>query len=417
MLRKTLDKIFSSRVFYIIFALLASIVLWMFVEISENRLSSHSINVPVVLRNNEVLRDRGLLISEINPQTVALTFEVSRAVASRLTNATVFVEVDMANVIRTGHEALPFEIVLPSDVSRNDAGQPTTSVARIQMTISRLASRPIPVRVEYGGGTASDDLFAEPVEFNPRTITVSGPEDVITRINHARVRILMDNLSSIYVDDLGFVLIDDYGEELDEDQLEAVDISHDTIRVTIPIRQVKDVPLRVELIHGAGSSESNSTWTADPPLVTVSGDPEALRDFNYIMLGSVNMTGFTNLGNEAFAIIVPSHLRNESGEALAHVRVEVLLDFIDLRTDNLFVINTPPGHWVDMVTTSLVVSIRGMRENLDLITDMSIRAVADVRDLSPGPHRVPVRVYVDGVPDVGAVGDYRFSLRIIPDPS
>jgi YbbR domain-containing protein len=416
MLRNTLDKIFSSRAFYIVFALLASIVLWMFVEISENQLAPYTINVPVVLKNNEVLRDRGLLMTEMSPQTVALTFEVARNVAARLTSTSVFVEVDMANVMRTGHESLPFEIVLPSDVNRNAVGQPTTSVARIQLTISRLASRPIPVRVEYGGGTASDDLFAEPVEFDPRTITVSGPEDVITRINHARVPIFRENLSSIYVDDLTFVLIDDYGEELEEHQLEAVDISHDTIRVTIPIRQVKDIPLRVELIHGAGSSESNSRWTAEPPVVTVSGDPEALRDYNYIMLGSVNMTGFTNLGIEAFPIIVPSHLRNESGEVLAQVRVEVMLDFIDLRTDNLFVINTPPGHWVDMVTTSLVVSIRGMRDNLDLITDMSIRAVADLSDLPPGPHRVPVRVYVDGVPDVGAVGDYRFSLRIIPDP-
>jgi YbbR domain-containing protein len=420
MLRKTLTKIFSSRVFYIVFSLLVAIALWMYVEISENQHISHEVsNVQVRFLNEDILKDRGLLRSSFDPQAVTLTFSVPRAVAARLTRDSLAVEVDLVDVTSTGFRSLPYEIIFPSDTNRNEISLASRSVERISLFIDRISVRPIPVRGEYRGGTASDDLIANPAEFEPTSITIQGPEDVISRISHARVPIFRENLSTTYIDDLGFVLLDDYGEELEEDQLDMVSVSHETIRVTVQIRQMKDVPLVIELIHGAGTSEQNTNWTVDPPFITVSGDPEALRDYNQVSLGSMDTTRFSLLGVDNFPIRVPDHISNDSGEQVAQVRVEVLgLQFIDLSTTNLFLINKHHDLEVEWVTQSLDVRIRGRREDLDLITDMSIMAVADLSDvIRPGPVRPSARVYVDGIPDVGAVGEYRFVLRMYSETS
>jgi len=209
MLRNTLSKIFSSRVFFMIFALLAAIALWMYVEITENEEQTLRLsNVPIVFRNMDALNSRGLLVASTNPGTIALEFEVSRAIASQLTDASVSVEVNLANIVRTGRADELFTIIYPPGINQNAISVTSRSVERISLNIDRISTRTIPVRVEYTGGTASDDLEAQPVEFDPQTIVVEGPEAVISRIEYARVNIYRERISVTYTDDLPFVLID-----------------------------------------------------------------------------------------------------------------------------------------------------------------------------------------------------------------
>ena len=416
MLRKTLDMIFSSRVFYIVFSLLASIALWMYVEITENREEEHRVNdIPVVFNNYDVLRDKGFLISEFDPQTVNLSFECTRAIASQLTNRTLSVAVDLAGINSTGNTRLSYTINFPSAVDRAALTPKSRSVERISLSVDRLSSRDVQVRVNYRGGTAADNLIAEQAEFEPHTITVSGPEEVVSRIYQAFVPVTRENLAATFKADLEFILLDDDGDEIDENLLSSVTSSHETINVTIPIKEVKDVPLTVDRIHGAGTSEQNTTVSIDPPMVTVSGDPSALRNFNSITLGTVDMTRFGRTTTVPFPIIVPDHLRNLSGETEAFVLVEVTgLEISYFSTSNLQWINTPPGLSVDMRTQTLDVRIRGTPDDLLLVSRENIRVVADLSDYGTGISVIPARVHVDGVDaDVGAVGvEYRVTVRL-----
>jgi len=94
----------------------------------------------------------------------------------------------------------------------------------------------------------------------------------------------------------------------------------------------------------------------------------------------------------------------------------------DFAVENLFVINTPPGHFYEFVSRVIDVRLRGNAEALSNITEMNIRVVADLSDVitepltEPGRFRVPARVYIDGTEaDVGAIGEHRITVRLIPD--
>ncbi|MCL2365679.1 MAG: CdaR family protein [Oscillospiraceae bacterium] len=417
-MRRLLSKIFSSKLFFIIFSLLAAIALWMYVEITENEMLTETIhNIPIEFSNREILRDRGLLISETQPQELSLTFEAPRNIISQLNNATVSVNINLANITRPAQIFMDYTIIFPAGVNQNAISITDRSVQGVSLTIDRLSARSIPVRVEYTGGTAGEDLIAMPPVFEPQSITVEGPEELLSRIDFIHVPIIVENLETTYVDDLEFYFVDIYGYELSENELDALTTSLDTVRVTIQIRQVKDIPLHVNISHGAGSSDENTLVSITPQFITVSGDPEALRDFNLPPLGVINMTSFTNIATVSMPIILPPQISSESGEQTATVRVDVLnIDWEDFQVDHLFYINAPPGYVVQIIPSHVEVRLRGRTEDLEYITEANIRLVVDLRDLGVGRHRVPARVYIDGIDaDVGAVGEYAISIRILPE--
>ena len=423
MLRNILSKIFSSRVFFVIFALLAAAALWLYVEVTENETRYHEVNAEVVFVNEILLRDRGFLVSSFEPQTVGLRLQAPLSIVNQLTDTTVTVEVDLANITSTGTARESYLIVFPSGVNRAAVTPESASVELISLVIDQVSVRTIPVRATYTGGTAAEDLIAEAAVAEPPTIVIEGPEAIISRISHAKVPIFRENLASTYVDDLPFILIDEFGEELDEAYLEFVTSNVETIGITVTVKQTKEINLDVALAHAAGSSDQNTNLTIDPPFITVSGDPEALIDFNTIILNTIDMSQFTSSATQSFPINLPPQIHNDSGESSATVMITVLgLASEDFAVENLHVVNTPPEHFVEFVSRVTDVRLRGKAEDLANITDMNIRVVADLSDIitepltEPERFRVAARVYIDGTDaDVGAIGEHRITIRLIPD--
>ena len=421
MTSKTLNKIFSSRIFYMLFSLLAAIALWMYVEITENEIVPFKVeNVQVSFKNKELLNDRSLLIASYSPQKVTLFFEGPRSVISRLSSQNLAAVIDLAGITATGAAYNEYVVTYPDGVDLNLTELTAKSDARITLIVDRKSERPVRVTVEdYRGGTASEDLIADSAIFDPQTIMVSGPDNLISRIKEAIVQIPRESLTTTYTGDLGYVLLDENGEVLDESQLDSITLSAETIHVTIPVRRTKKVPLKVSFVHGAGSTDLNTKVSYDPEFISVAGDPDAIRDLNNIMLTTIDTTRMRDLKTSgSYQIIIPNNVTNLSGETEATVTVELLgMEIGYFSTTNLQVSNIPTGCTPVIINTGLVVSVRGRKEDLNLITDnMSIRVEADLIDMEPGTYQVPAKVYIDGIDaDIGAVGEYRITVVLTRD--
>lgn len=91
------------------------------------------------------------------------------------------------------------------------------------------------------------------------------------------------------------------------------------------------------------------------------------------------------------------------------------LETRDFTVTNLSCINDTEGYKSTIITESLTVTLRGTKEQLDAIQSENIRAVADLKWTSrsrPGTYMVPVKVYVAGYDDVGAIGDVTMSVEL-----
>ena len=418
MIREKLGKIFSSRVFYIVFSILVSFALWMFVEINENQMQRFTVNyVPIVRQNEELLTDRGLLIGALNPETVSFTFESPRSVETKLTNTTLSVVIDLAGITSRGSTSLSYDIEYPSDLDINSLNIVSRSVSRISLYIDRLDTKSVPVNVVYDGGTAENYIQDSPV-FSPQSITVSGPADVVSQVGTARVYVIRENLASTYTDDLNFVLYDERGDRLDESLLDTLTVSEETIHVSIPIRMVKTVNLAVDFIYGSGATLQNTMYSIEPATIMVAGDPEDLRDFNTLNLGPpIDLTNFEQNRSVHIPIALENLYTSLSGETEALVSVEVRgLEIKYLSVTNYQFINEPVDLTVNRITQSTVVRIRGRAEDLEALTVDDIVVRANLSDVSTGTQQIPARVIIynfDGDSDsIGAIGNYIITVDI-----
>ena len=417
MSKEKLSKILM-RIFYVIFALVVSVALWVFVELTENEVQPGEVSgIVIIFRNEDLLFDRGFSMVPVT-ENLSVRFEASRSDISRLAlPGALSVEVDLATISSAGLTELAYEIIWPAGVNPNSINNQVWSDARVAVMVDRAHERQIEVRVDYTGGTASDDFVAEPVEFDPRFITVRGPEQVVSGIQYIWVPIPRESLATTYTDDLAFILIDDNDEVMDEELRSQLEFSQETVRVTVPIREIREVPLIVFLSHGVSTSDENTTWSVVPSAIRISGDPERLKDINNIPLGTINMLGVTSINSytESFRIVIPDSITNVSGETEATVHVEIMgLDIKFISTSNLQVINPPSAYTAEILTQSLDVRLRGVREELDEVTPRNIRVVADLANQSSGTVRIPARVYIDGIDaNIDPVGEYFITVTIV----
>ncbi|MCL2249775.1 MAG: hypothetical protein FWC13_10955 [Oscillospiraceae bacterium] len=421
MLKEILKKL-PSRIFYILFALVVSVALWMYIEITENEEQTFNVsNIDINFTNEDILRDRGW-VPVIQTENLTLTFQASRADMARLTaSGALSVDVNLANVQRTGEVQLDYTINWPPFVNQNAVTVARRAPMLISLHIDREVEVQIPVVVTYTGGTANEDLVAEEPQFEPQFITVRGSEEVVSRINTAYVPVLRESLSSTITEDFEFLLIDDYGEELEENLFDSMILSHYTVRVTIPIREMMLVPLHVELFHGSTTTELNTNRVIDPSHVLVSADPEIIRELNAFTLSAIDMTTFGTSTTLQFPIIIPPDIgiENISGYTSATVYITVVgLDIAYRNTSIIHVSQPPPGFEANVLTQALLITLRGHADDLAQIGSENIRVFADISELGQGTSTVAATIFIDGIDaPVDVIGSYNITVTISPEAS
>jgi len=420
MFKDKLSKI-TRRIFYVLFAVVISIALWLFVEITQNEMrASAATGIEIELVHEDILRSKGLLISNVITGPLTLRFEGSSSDIQTLTApGAITVEVDLSTITSPGIVDLLYTINWPPGFNPNNITIINWTEDRVFMEIDRFDERQIDVRVNYTGNTATDMLMTDLAIPDPLTLTVSGPEQIVSRIQYAYVPIFIENISATYIDDLEFILIDYNDEILDEEDLDVLEFNHELIRVTVPVRELKDVVLTINLLYDASTSDENTNWTIEPSTIRVSGDPEIISELNNILLVTIDMQTIGNATShtEELPIPIPNHIRNESGETQARVHIEMMrLEIAHLSTTNIFYMNLPTGHHADIITQSIDIRLRGTSEDLAQITPMNIRVFADVADVGLGMSRIPARVAIDGLDvNVGAVGELYITVNIQED--
>ena len=188
-----------------------------------------------------------------------------------------------------------------------------------------------------------------------------------------------------------------------------------TVLTVLPVVQLKEVELTVDILPGGGATEDDVTVDIEPGTITVSGEAADLAELDSVSLGEIDLSQVFGTLTQKMPINLDGTLENVSGPAEATVTVRVEgLSTKTLEADNIEVINKPEGYEANPVTQSLTVLVRGTQETLDAVTASQIRIVADLArlDLSTGTRTVPVRVYLDGSSDVGVVGEYNISISI-----
>ena len=413
MQNKKLKAVFTSKIFYILFSFLAACALWLFVAISENPDTTEVFSgITVEFTGQDVLVEKDLIVTDIDTEELTLEITGKRLDIARLDGVDIIATVDMSKIASAGTHQLEYDLDFSSKVNENDIAISKASSNFVTINVKKMVTRNVEVRGTFDG-EIEEGYVAGAFTMTPGVVSVSGPEDEISAIDCVRVVLTRDVISKTVTDHIPFTIQDKDGQEIISSNITS---DYELIEVTQVVNMLKEVPLTVNCIEGAGAKTGvNTTVSIDPPTITLSGDAEVLKTINRIQLGTVDLSSFQLSYGEDMAIIIPDELVNMTGISKATVNIQVFnLKTTKLSVSNISVKNETEGYKTEIITRSLDITLRGVEEDIDKVAAENIRIVADLagQGNAEGTFEVLATVYVDGYPNVGAIGTYKVNVKI-----
>jgi len=413
MLRERINKIFGSKTFYVVFSIIAAILLWFYVSSVENKDDDVTIsNIAVTFVGQEDLfTTRSLVVNDNREYTVSLRIMGKRNTVSKLSRSNIAINVDISDIKTAGTYNRLFSVVLPSNINTGDVYILSRTPEYITVEVDKYITRSVNIEGMFDG-SVMDGYMAEPLIFEPETITVGGSEDIVSRIDHAWVVMDRDDIDETITQSLSYVFVDENGGEI---PLSGLDVDSPKISVTLPIVMVKDVKLTVRLVPGGGATENDVELSISPEVVTLSGEADILEGLNEIVLDIYNLEDLTGKISKTYNIPIPNGLTNLSGETEATVNASISgLYTKKLVVSNIKLANVFAGYKATAVTQFIEVTIRGPWDAVDSVKASDITVTANLSDLgqTTGRYSVEADVSISGNESVGAVGAYNVVVTL-----
>ena len=403
-------NVWDNKVLWAIVSLLLSFLIWAYISTTEDTgIERVFTGVPVTFQGVDDLRSsRGLIVTDASVDSVTVKVSGSRASIGSLHASDLTAVVDVSGISQARDLQVSYAIRFPENVNMNGVQVMSKTPETIAFSVVKENSKTVEVKGVFTGSVA-EGYTVDPIVVEPSTVTLYGPASELDKIESACVYIDRQGISAtIGPMNSNFTLLNADGKPVSP---ESVTSSQDTVSVTVPVMMNKELPLTVNLIGGAGATTQNTVVTIEPKTIQVAGSTATLEDMNQIVIGTVDLTDFAESLDTTFTITLDNNLRNLTGTTEAEVHVVVS----GLETRKFSVTNiTLSGGEGTLRTTQKEIVVRGTKEDLARVTIANIRVVADLTEYADasGTIEVPVKVYVDGIEHVGAVGDYTVSVTL-----
>ena len=416
MSKKTnLSKIGNSRVLWIIVSIVLAFFLWVYVTIDEGEYTETFDGVKVVYNGEEALREaQGLIVTELSRNDVSVTLKGSRREIAKLKKTDIQAVIDLSTISRPGTNTnYYYSISFLKDVDENFVSVESQMPRTVSFTVDRYSYKYVEVKGVFNGSVAEGfKADVSDMQFEPATIRISGPEEEISAVDSALVVLERNDVDGTIRADIGYTLQDRNGDTI---QLGTMVTDTDTVNVTLPVAAVKTVPLVVDLVHGAGTTEANVKLVCEPQEILISGDPNLLKGINRITLDTLDLTEFNSTYEETYQIILPNDVINESGvnEAKVNVKLTGLLTK-RMSVTNLVPTNVPEGYVAEVTTKSIDVTLRAPESVINEIKSSNLSAILDLSDYSgnEGQYTVPAVIRVDGFSGAGILRAQEYNALV-----
>ena len=394
----------KSKLISAVLSVLVATALWLYVITTVSPGSKETIyNIPVVLANETVLNERGLMITYQSASTATLVLSGNRTDLTKVDQSNITLKADLSSIYEPGNQIpISYTTSFPGNVASNAFVIESKNPGRIYLNVERRVSKAIPVEVKWIG-SVPDGFIADRdnMLLEYPTIQITGPQSVTDQIEKAVIEIdLTDQRESISRDST-YTLCNGEGEPVDAG---LITTNAEMIHLEVKIQRVKDVLLTYHLVEGGGAKAENVQITLSMEKIRVSGSEAALELMgDQLVVGTIDLSEISEDTVKTFTIPLEEGITNLTGvmEVTADIRLTGLStrDFL-IRQIN--VVNVPEGLEVDLITQELTVKVRGPSAQVASLSDDDVMIVVDFTNAEVGTATFPVRaVFTDGFRDVG----------------
>ena len=364
---------------------------------------------PFVRGADDLRAARGLIVTDADADSVTVRLKGTRRVLGNLSSADLSAVIDVSGISQAREMQVSYSLQYPTNVDKSSITVLSKSPETISFSVVQEANKTLEVKGVFTG-SVKEGYTAEPIKVEPSSITLYGPQEELDVVDSICVYVTRTDLDkSIAPTNCPYVLLDKDGNKLKPKEISG---NYDTVSVSMPVLMNKELPLKVSLVGGAGATEENCVVDIEPKSIQVAGDTDVLGKLNQIVVATIDLSGFATSYEKTVTIPLENDLRNLSGVTEATVRVSVR----GLATEKITATNittTGTTRSVEIMTTSLAVTVRAPEDVISQITAENVRVVVDLTNYkaTSGTVAVPAKIYVDGFSNAGAVGEYVVNVR------
>ncbi len=402
----------KNKIASILLAAVMAFGLWLYVITVEQPESNKTYyDIPVVLQNENVLAERGLMIVSERP-AVTLNLTGTRTQLNELNESNINVIVNVSGIVTPGSHQLTYNISYPGTIPQGAVTPNTSDPERVTLKVENKITKKVPVVAEYSG-TVAEGLIAdkENAVLDYTHIDVSGPESVLAQITQARIRVDLEGKTETVVGEYTYTLCDDASEPVDS---QWVTTNVEVVNLALTVRRVKEITLKVNVIPGGGATQTTSSIDVQPGTIRVSGSEALLEGLDVLEIGTVDLGQIASDQVLTFPIVLPEGIINETGITEAAVEVK----FPNLRTvtmslTNIQLVNIPQGLEAELVTQLLEVTFRGPASALEALTAENITLTVDLSQAQAGTDKYAVQILLPPeLAAAGALGTYTVMVTL-----
>lgn len=309
----------KRRALRIAISILVAVTLWLYVDYQKHpNVTMTFRDVPVEFSGEDTtLADKGYMLLSCENTSIDIRLKGSRKVISGLDRSGLRVVADTSSITETGTKTLSYQVYYPDSVSRNDVSVEWASAYTITVQVGELARKEVPIRCELEGEVAKGYTAGDAV-LDPAVLELRGQRDDLASVSYAKIHLSVQNAEKTVIQALEFELYD-YNDILVQN--ENIRAAVKLIQVTVPVRTVKEVPLRVEFREAPGSTLSQIEYTISPRTVELTGEKSVLDGIDSILLDTVYLQDITSSKSLHYTIPVPDGCTLPEGVEIATVTI------------------------------------------------------------------------------------------------
>lgn len=402
----------KKKLAYLLLSVVMALGLWLYVISVVNPESEATFeNVPVVMKNQEQLTEKELMLIMEQEPTVTLKLVGNRIDLARLNKSNITVMADLSRIAVPGEYELTYDVSYPAEVGYGAIGLESKKPSTLKVNVERrIVDKPVEIQIVEKGNVDADCIVQDQL-LTPKEVLISGPKSVVDKIAVARIDVDMEGRDNTFTDEYRYTLCDEAGNPVDA---KLVETNIAAVELTTVVQRIKEIPLRLVVEDGGGATWETSNIKVEPESIKVVGSEEDLADLDSLLLGTIDLADYEADTTEEFTINLPAGVKDLGGNEKATVTIQFPdLKIVELTVTELTAINVPDGMKADILSQSVTVKIRGPVGKMDSITAEDVKIVVDLTGKS-GNINADAQVVItnEEYASAGAVGTYSVTVSL-----
>lgn len=383
-----MKKLLTENIGLKILSVFASVILWlMVVNVDDPMITRTYSGIPVEIVNTEYVTDDGKTYKVLEgTDTVTVVIQANRSIIEAMSRDYIRAIADMKDI--TIMNTVAIEVRSTRYADRIDSI--TSRTKNLKLEIEERTEKDAEIRVEMTG-KPEDGYAVGSVKPSSHTVSVSGPESVVSRVAYARALIDVDDLKTDVATDVAITLYDDNDSVIDTSNLT---LSVEEINCEINLFDVKEVPISFTI---SGTPAQGRVASANvgysPETISIVGEGDVFDELSVIQVDdALSIEGADD--DVTISLDIRDYL--PEGVVLADssfdgiVNVTAYVDAystndITVPFTNISIINIPEGYAANILSESdsVTFSVVGTSDDIKSLDGGAITGTIDATTLVP----------------------------------